>query len=249
MAWGAIAAGGASLLGGILKNDADRTRAHEAQDFSAEQYATRWQTTTKDMEAAGLNPMLAYSQGVGTSPSGVSMPSQDVISPAVQAYQAAAGNKAIRDVNSAQVANINADTDNKKSQAALIDAQTAATTASAGQAASQTAVNEQMVNKIVADTKNAGAEYERIWQMVQSIAAETGLTRANTRLADARTRTETLNWSQVQAITQKVLLETGMMNMDYEALQRLDNVGKMAKELRPVVDLIRGMTDARKASR
>lgn len=31
--WGALAAVGGSLLGGVLKNDAARTQAHEAQDF------------------------------------------------------------------------------------------------------------------------------------------------------------------------------------------------------------------------
>lgn len=62
------AVGGANLIGGILNNDAASDRQEDSQGFSAEQYAKRYQTTVQDMQAAGLNPMLAYSQGVGNSP-------------------------------------------------------------------------------------------------------------------------------------------------------------------------------------
>lgn len=43
-------------------------RQHEAQDFSAEQYAKRYQTQVADLKAAGLNPMMAYGQSPGSAP-------------------------------------------------------------------------------------------------------------------------------------------------------------------------------------
>lgn len=58
---------GGSLLTGVLNNESAQDRQDAANAFSAQQYATRYQTTTKDMEAAGLNPMLAY-QGISGSP-------------------------------------------------------------------------------------------------------------------------------------------------------------------------------------
>lgn len=45
-----------------------------AQAFSAQQYASRYQTTVKDLQAAGLNPMLAVSQGPGSAPVGQAAP-------------------------------------------------------------------------------------------------------------------------------------------------------------------------------
>lgn len=59
---------GGTLASGLLNNSAAASRQSNAQDFSAQQFATRYQTTTRDMQAAGLNPMLAYSQGGGSSP-------------------------------------------------------------------------------------------------------------------------------------------------------------------------------------
>lgn len=56
------------LLSGWLNNSAALDRQERAQNFSANQYATRYQTTVKDMQAAGLNPMLAYSQGASSAP-------------------------------------------------------------------------------------------------------------------------------------------------------------------------------------
>ena len=56
------------LAGGLLNNFFAGSRQEDAQDFSAQQFSQRYQTTVKDMQAAGLNPMLAYSQGGGTAP-------------------------------------------------------------------------------------------------------------------------------------------------------------------------------------
>jgi len=61
----AVAGGLFSFIGGERRNDAQAEQAAIANAFSAQQFATRYQTTVKDMAAAGLNPMLAYSQGGG----------------------------------------------------------------------------------------------------------------------------------------------------------------------------------------
>ena len=77
----AFIGGGASLLGGMLTNQAQAAQAAGAQSFSAEQAqkqmdfqermrSTQYQTAVKDLMAAGLNPMLAYTQGGAGTPSG-----------------------------------------------------------------------------------------------------------------------------------------------------------------------------------
>lgn len=58
----------AGWFGAEQQNRRAADAAEQAQGFSAAQFASRYQTTVKDMQAAGLNPMLAYSQGGGFSP-------------------------------------------------------------------------------------------------------------------------------------------------------------------------------------
>ena len=64
----ALLAVGGKILGGIFDNSAAADRQEAAQSFSAQQYANRYQTQVADMKAAGLNPMLAYTQAPGNSP-------------------------------------------------------------------------------------------------------------------------------------------------------------------------------------
>lgn len=87
---GGLVSGGLGLLGSSMSNDANRDIANVTNQFSAEQYAKRYQTTVKDMQAAGLSPMLAYSQGAGSAPSGqVGHPQQNVMSSALEGYHKA----------------------------------------------------------------------------------------------------------------------------------------------------------------
>lgn len=107
--------GGMSLLGGGMANRArsreaatDRSfqsaEALKTRDFQTRQAGTQmafqermrsteWQAAIRDMEAAGINPALAYSQGGASSPGGASgggatasgsrANQEDIISPAV----------------------------------------------------------------------------------------------------------------------------------------------------------------------
>lgn len=87
----ALIAAGATLVGQHMANEANRDIANQANEFSAQQFATRYQTTVKDMQAAGLSPMLAYSQGGGSAPSGqVGAPQQNIAHSASEAYHKAA---------------------------------------------------------------------------------------------------------------------------------------------------------------
>ena len=98
---GSVVSGGLGLLGGILNNNANANQASTANQFSAQQAQnqmdfqkemsnTSYQRGTADMEAAGLNPMLAYSQGGASVPTGAmgvaqQAQMQNVALPAIQA--------------------------------------------------------------------------------------------------------------------------------------------------------------------
>lgn len=114
--WGSVVSAGSALLGYMGQEDTNQQQVGLAQnqmDFQREMSNTAYQRAVKDMQAAGLNPMLAYSQGGASSPGGA---------------MATIGNKQAAAMQSAsqaaQVQNVTADTENKKAQADNIRADT-----------------------------------------------------------------------------------------------------------------------------
>lgn len=150
-----IAAVAPAVIGGALDvygqqktNQTSIDLANQANAFSAQQYATRYQTTVKDLEAAGLNPMLAYGQGAGSPPSAVGIAQQ------TNPFQRASGfsQQAVGAANTAM--------------------QTQLTDASVTEAISRTKVNEQMAKKIDTETALNILEMPNVSQKLKNMVSE-----------------------------------------------------------------------------
>lgn len=88
---------GLNFLGQQKTNSANAAQTQAQMDFQERMRATQYQTAVKDMEAAGLNPMLAYSQGGAGTPSGAAAVMQNPVSSALEAQRAQADLALIRE--------------------------------------------------------------------------------------------------------------------------------------------------------
>lgn len=81
--FGSLVSGAGSFLGQKSANDANTALSLKQMEFQERMSNTAYRRSMADMQAAGLNPILAYKQGGATTPSG-SMPHiADPVTPAV----------------------------------------------------------------------------------------------------------------------------------------------------------------------
>lgn len=186
----------AALAGGAIGRDwatrdaatqaqANERGAERAMDFSsAEALANRdwqekmsntaWQRGTADMMAAGINPMLSFMKGGASTPSG----GQGSSTPAQGAPTRSSGELNVTPAmeTAARIANINADTENKKAenpnirnQARIQDAtvenlkeQTAQLAKQQNLTEAQTAQVKQVIDNLKREWANLGLKGEQI---------------------------------------------------------------------------------------
>lgn len=207
-----------SILGGIGDELLGRDDAENANSTAFAQQRqlrqTAYQDTTKDLQAAGLNPMLAYSNGATSAAAGPPVLNKGLNS----AQQTSA--QSVAETQRATTENIKADTANKGAQADLWAAQ-------ASELRSKIPVNETSALNTEQATRNLQNTHELISAQIKD-TLESGKLKGQQQLTEQQRRNLMLAEEKLTTIDQQ--LRKGQINLT-EAQTRTQNVNAWLSEL------------------
>lgn len=208
--------GGLGYLGQQDTNSANQANAQAQMDFQERMSNTAYQRQVQDMQAAGLNPMLAYMKGGGaSSPSGAMATYQSPVSAAAQA------------ATSAQIpANIRstiAQTTQTGAQTKLTEAQTDLTNAQYDQVL-------QTTEKIYKEARNLDTEQDRLRSVIVNLAESSAL-------MAQQGETEVYKRKVLEATMQKLKVEKLLSQAEYDAMVRTNFIGVTAREIKVMSDV------------
>ena len=190
---GAIAAAAlpavASYFGQQSANKTKMQIAQQQEGFQREMSNTSYQRAVADMKAAGLNPMLAYSQGGATTPVGATTQVQNALGAGVtsgqQAYQLA--------LNTQQnLADIKLKTEQ------------------AGAAGSQEDLNRANMNLSLVEAANKSAQLPGHKQFVNQVVSQIGLNNAISANNSANTAKTQYEMPEAKAVGRLYAGEKGV---------------------------------------
>lgn len=219
-AFGPVGAGIGAGLGGMLDqqsaNDYNSAQAASANAFSERMSSTSYQRTMADMKAAGLNPMLAYSQGGASVPVG-----QRASFTPVGDY-------------STSVAPTYSQAESSASQAAT----------AAKRQEVEARVAEQQVNKIKEEIPLINRQAANTAQQGHVLTATVGMLEAQAALMRKQGSTQVEVQEQLRATVKKLVSETRLIDYDIEAAKSLGNLGRESGQFKPILELIISMIRA-----
>lgn len=224
-------------LGGAIDDDNAQDRAENFEtsasraqmEFQERMSNTAWQRGMDDMQKAGLNPMLAISQGPASVPNGakavypgnVGAQASQARSSAMQAEAASSQARTAADVGSSTVKRIAQEITNLQS-------------------------TDQQIKAIV---QNLGQEYQNLVKQNWNLS-EVG-NHIRSQIAKIEAETANLPWEQLRIRADEMLkMSAAELNkLDISAATSFENLGREAGQLRPIFEILKALAGLRRGAR
>jgi len=219
----------AGFLGQQETNAANQQNAQAQMDFQERMSNSAYQRQVKDMESAGLNPMLAYVKGGGASSPPGSMATYQ--NPATSGVQAALG--------TAQVANTQAST---RQTSAQTDYLTGPQTEMTNQQIDNLKTDNDKAKQIIVNLK---MEYQNLYKTNLNLTDVGNQLRESVSLMKA----QIANFAELTSSTAWQVeinkFESQLRGLDAKAAQQAGNFGREYQQYRPFIEFLKSFVKAR----
>jgi len=228
---GSVISGGLGFLGQMDTNATSQSNAQSANAFNAQQAQlnrdyqtemsnTAYQRQVQDMQAAGLNPMLAYIKGGGAS-----SPSGSTATATVPQYQSPIQGMAQYKLTSAQAAKTENEIQKVKLDTEKVD-----------QEISNLKTDQEKVKAVI---DNLRVERDNLIKHGLNLTEVGNQLRASVNNLEASSDNFRALTKNTDFLTMLNNYEQQLRKLDLDAAQGAGNIGREYNQVKPIVDLLR----------